>query len=39
MLDNEKAARNKRISRVIMWVILLALFTFRRYHYADLLRS
>lgn len=26
MLDNEKAARNKRISRVIMWVILLALF-------------
>lgn len=26
MLDNEKAARHKRISRVIMWVILLALF-------------
>ena len=26
MLDNEKAARHKRICRVIMWVILLALF-------------
>lgn len=26
MLDNERAARQKKISRAIMWIILLVLF-------------